>query len=1606
MPPVLYRHFEPIPRGINWQAFVRGVPGAPVHHMRIGPNVVVTQFRVKVRVRMPNGRMATSWRTLSMLTLVDLRHMDDRDYMTRNIMSAIKGNLGAWSEYDGDDAPELALDSGNNPVVEWMGSTRALSSADIASLVAQRAGGATNSTLSRDPNYLQRRRMHGVDPHRSFRYHIPGADVPTLQDILPKMYADHAEHCQRMCVYEMLRDRNPPRGANKFKKMQPESVHRWFQDNLKAPEVEPIGSITDGVTPEQLQKHAEAMGYPHAALDVTRSLLLLHYPEKPNANMKTIAYTIIGDHAIPFTDPDAIDSIMTSAGMKLGKRRVTNHAYANEQADINAGVPTNDTAPTRGRTRESTHTTPVRKRSRSVNKTFQVERSIGTTVETETTQAHEITDFEIDERTEGWDIADHPDHLGDGNDIGKRKRALIYPNLDQTERFVTFSKEGPEGQRFVRERLYPAYKHGENHREVYYFICTDDTDIQFLYDYCIHVLKWDPTTACRSYNGHAFTLCINNVIWRACPDWELIRSVHQAFQPNDPFRWSGLASYAMRLLIKQMAPGTSRHHSVWDCMSQYPPNLMRLLDTHHPYHRPVLSQQTYHPPYGVPDQYNEEAQVPVLISEDERERMDMIRSYTSCLLAIDNENDSFPIHDVSNRLVPFVFAEHQHIPVGHYLVVIPDHATLQQRGTYEDWQRLPGFVRTGTGMPTDATKRMLTHRMVRDLIKRELLNPLTDIELVCIGDGSSLYPGRGRALSHGLAELVRMVYQHPKLQEVNSPIPKRLINQLVGLCNGTTVPFSGMRLVFHDLEELWQLSLRVFTDDQLRNVHISRHVGTDAYWEVPYDYYEMCHTGISHRHFHLQPVFNMVLETQAIRLFDVCRPIPLYNLIQLNVDAVEYRVRAADRTQPWYTTLQNQAIVDADYVAMTPTDVLKGCMGRYKPEKPKTAEKWRTYHYDYSQRKMGTMINALQLGVGCSALNPEPLRDPESQDYIPNWRSTLVVLEPGDRVRETHYIQDTATEWMLRGPRDADYTGILLTGPAGTGKTHWIRELYRVASNLGAGVIRTAFTHSACMQMGPDAVTLSSLFGLDATSESRRIVCFSRKFLGNLRSLKIDVLIIDEISMIPLYLLEVLCLFHRMHTSCRIVLSGDFRQLPPVEPGFNRPEGWSYFETSDIFEYLIMDRITSKPGQWIRLTECMRTDDPLLQHICKNPDYVTKELNADEFPVDQMHIWRFVCSTNRTRKACNTFCMLRWLDLHPDMERLNVDLAEVYADFRMTVANTANRFDRDYYVRECIDMLCRSNREDTSDATNAVEPVSETMPRSRPKWFPRHWSYLQNFVYTAGMDVVCRNTLREYRGKQARNSTVPQPTTDNGMSQIVNNRRARIVEWSPSDRTVQIQWVDVLLALDHDPNYVVPDPITLSLYDFAFNFVPGFCITVHMSQGETIREHYGILDWGDIRTKQSMAYVAVTRPSHPKFLHIIPYYAPDPWDNRSTAEPYHNAVKKLYTLSRMDYKDSLSSTRITMEKLFGYLGRFKDPSLILTCEACGLTPLRCKGYLENNPAVFCMEARASWWSLSDPTDPLAQPFRITCGNCKPAPYRSLGRSVSSSDEPASLLTAH
>lgn len=1544
---------------------------------RYTPNTVLVKFSTMVDLPKPPGhppgaRRPTAWRTFRVLMEAPPGQKENLDLLEQLIAQELAANFASFGDYCRDGLPDLHYDvHTKKPVVVWNGSETNLTDDDIFALLCQGSHKERKEVLAKQAKYFETKKLFGyVDDwaakHRSFRYHIRGADVSTLERLLPDEIALHKDQCENMCMYQMLRNRNPPRPEQRmyFKDFDPQVVHQWMLDNHH-----PVGAITDGLTAEDVQAHAVALGYNHAALDLTRSIILLHMPEKPRKDFKTIAYTVVGSHAIPFTDPDVIHSIMESAANRLGKRRMTNYAYYGKgnQPDPPAGVVVQSSS---ADTRSQDGIHRRKRRNSSLDEVVRADRTSLADLREEGWRADAPIDFEVEDREEEFEDTGSQDSVRAGSN--KRKKARQYPLVSQRDRFRTFTKA--DGKDFIRDHLRPDYTQGFDPTLMYYFVCTDERNIEFLYDYCIHVLVWDPTTAARSFNGQCTTLTINNVIWTAQPDFEELLKLHSLFHPKEPFQLCGVASYAYRMLYRELSKVGRYGTSIWDCMSQYPPNLQRLLDNHHPFHRPKLLQKTFHAPYGPPADPTkpfDECPPEVLIPESERHRIDLIRSYTAALLEMNDDKDQFPIHDCTNVVVPFDGGMHGHIPVGHYLVDIPDKQAMEARGIYEDWQRLCCFQ---AGEP-----RMMSHRFLKALLHRNLLT-LADVRLACVTD-----PERqkryGTALVTGFTNFVSHIYHHEDLQDPKDPCAKMLVNYLVGLCNGTTLPHSGNRFVFRSLEEMYQLMLRIYTEDQIRKIHCRRVVGVDRYWDNrTYCHYELSASGLTYRSFHFQPVYNIVLENQAIRLFDRIRPIPLHALIQINIDACEYRVRPADRNAGWVQDLHKGR---QSKEGRSPAELYdQRILGGYQSEAPKGPEKWRTYHYEYQNVRQETLIKRMLHDADLNHAAPA-LEDPESRDWLADWKDTLRVFKPGPLVRDAAQMQTLCVDWFKDG--ETERTGLILTGPAGTGKTHILRRLYDYAVGQGLNVVRTAYTHAACCQLGPDAMTLSALFGIDHLTDHRSLMVMSRRFAAHIRNLHIDLLIIDEISMIPMDLLECLMLFHRVASQTRIVLSGDFNQLPPVEPHRgDRPDGYNYFDTTDIFPYLVYDRVRNIGGRWFQLTECMRTDDPLLQEICLDPTFVTTRLDPKQFPVTPgTTMYRFICATNQTRKAVNWYCGIRWLIDHPDAVQHYFDLKDLYVqDKTATVTGIngrqypARNTNTDHHAQEFEAMMARFEK-------GFWRKTKEEQQALAYKACPKHWQYLQNFVYAVGMEVVSRNTIREKTGGRTRRHGPDTPPL------VVNNRRARIRLLDAEGKTVILEWLDVSKRVaegrdddrvnDRDLAKEVSEFedgfVTLTFMDFAFNFVPGFCITSHMAQGETIREHYGIIDWNQIVRSQTMAYVAVTRASHPDFLHIIANYFADPWDVRSNADVGINLLRKLYHILKNEATERpLPWHRIPLD-LYKNLKTALDTDATAFCGRCS-GPMKLKGYMDMDNAQFSLLLNQKWYTDGGDI------FAVVCRACQ------------------------
>jgi ATP-dependent exoDNAse (exonuclease V) alpha subunit len=128
---------------------------------------------------------------------------------------------------------------------------------------------------------------------------------------------------------------------------------------------------------------------------------------------------------------------------------------------------------------------------------------------------------------------------------------------------------------------------------------------------------------------------------------------------------------------------------------------------------------------------------------------------------------------------------------------------------------------------------------------------------------------------------------------------------------------------------------------------------------------------------------------------------------------------------------------------------------------------------------------------------------------------------------------------------------VLLTGAAGTGKTHTLNAFIRQARSLGKSVSVTATTGLAATHLGGNTIHSWAGIGIKNYLPDDHFIKISesrKKIIQNS-----DVLIIDEISMLHDYrldMVEAVCREVRginvTFGGLQVILCGDFYQLPPI----------------------------------------------------------------------------------------------------------------------------------------------------------------------------------------------------------------------------------------------------------------------------------------------------------------------------------------------------------------------------------------------------------------------------------------------------------------------------
>ena len=109
-------------------------------------------------------------------------------------------------------------------------------------------------------------------------------------------------------------------------------------------------------------------------------------------------------------------------------------------------------------------------------------------------------------------------------------------------------------------------------------------------------------------------------------------------------------------------------------------------------------------------------------------------------------------------------------------------------------------------------------------------------------------------------------------------------------------------------------------------------------------------------------------------------------------------------------------------------------------------------------------------------------------------------------------------------------------------------------------------------------------------------------------------------------------------------------------------------------------------------------------------------------------------------------------------------------------------------------------------------------------------------------------------------SSVGYPLTSR-MNSKVQNKNERWVVTAQTDEEFTAQRV----AMEHEGDAVQPT-VTVKFTAFHRHFEPGFCITTHAAQGDTIRTVGTIYDWNKMSTK--LRYTAISRFSSADLVQI------------------------------------------------------------------------------------------------------------------------------------------
>lgn len=259
---------------------------------------------------------------------------------------------------------------------------------------------------------------------------------------------------------------------------------------------------------------------------------------------------------------------------------------------------------------------------------------------------------------------------------------------------------------------------------------------------------------------------------------------------------------------------------------------------------------------------------------------------------------------------------------------------------------------------------------------------------------------------------------------------------------------------------------------------------------------------------------------------------PKINLIQMPNEEVQRRIKEKN------TNLLNDLLSQAIKPSITLSDVLK-------------KEDHKEINRVTSVQKVDPPVNQTPIAIPktVEVKQQEYKSDSEMFDTKQNMLVTLASIKYNNEVdlSDLSEGQKRTIDAVLLGKN------ILLTGPAGTGKSHTIQRIKEIFQKMKRSVSITATTGISALLINGNTIHSWSGIGICGTKETalNRVMTYK----GPQDRIKsANLLIIDEVSMLSALQLDILDhVFKYVRQSTlpfggiQIILSGDFYQLSPVK---------------------------------------------------------------------------------------------------------------------------------------------------------------------------------------------------------------------------------------------------------------------------------------------------------------------------------------------------------------------------------------------------------------------------------------------------------------------------